>query len=158
MATAERTPDSTSVPRGPAASGGFTAAGPGSAGSTGGAGGKPRRRRLRRTIGIAVLAAVLLVLVPTAWSYEHALTRPGNESVGIRTTEWVREHGGRGLVAWTENFWYSHHAPKKGGVPPARALPTVAPPPSTVPAADVPAPVRLLASPALPGEGQWQAT
>jgi hypothetical protein len=127
-----------------------------------GAGNPGRRWRPRRTIGTAVLAALLIVLVPVGWSYGHALTRPGNESVGIRTTEWVRDHGGRGIVAWAENFWYSHHAPKKGGVPALSALPTVTTPPSapptTVVPADVPAPVRLLASPALPGEGQWQAT
>jgi hypothetical protein len=107
-----------------------------------------------------VLIALLVFLVPVAWSYGHALTRPGNESVGIRTTEWMRDHGGRGIVAWAENFWYSHHQPKKGGLPPASALPTVtsAAPTTTEVPVDVPASVRLLASPALPGEGRWQPT
>jgi hypothetical protein len=151
VATAERTPDSTSEPAAPAGR-------RQDAGAPSPVAGGKRRRPLRRAIGVGVLAALLIVLVPVGWSYTHALTRPGNESVGIRTTEWVREHGGRGIVAWAEDFWYSHHAPKKGGLPSAAALPTVTAPPPTVAAPDVPAPVPLLASPALPGEGQWQPT
>jgi hypothetical protein len=106
------------------------------------------------------LLAVALALVPVAWSYGHALTRPSGESLGIRTTEWVRDHGGRGVVAWAETAWYNHHQPKKGGVPALSALPKVTTaPPTTAPAtADVPGPVRLLASPALLGEGRWQPT
>ena len=121
------------------------------------AAGRPRRRWLR-TAGRVVLLALAVVLVPVAWSYGHALTRPSSESVGIRTTEWVRDHGGRALVAWAETSWYNHHQPKKGGVPALSALPrVVTAPPTTVPAtAAVPTPVRLLASPALPGEGRWQ--
>jgi len=113
--------------------------------------------------GRVVLLALVAVLAPVAWSYGHALTRPSNESVGIRTTEWVRDHHGRGLVAWAETFWYNHHQPKKGGLPPASALPkvTAAPdttPPTTQAPVDAPVPVQLLASPALSGEGQWQPT
>jgi hypothetical protein len=110
-----------------------------------------------------VLLAFALALVPVAWSYGHALTRPTNQSVGIRTTEWLRDHGGRGLVVWAETTWYNHHQPKKGGLPPPSALPQVTTAPSTTPPTtqapvDVPVPVQLLASPALPGEGQWQPT
>jgi len=116
-----------------------------------------------RWIGRTVAVGVALFLVPVAWSYGHALTRPTDESVGIRTTEWMRDHGGRGIVVWAETFWYDHHQPKKGGVPALSALPKVTTPPDTTPPStvapvDTPTPVRLLASPALPGEGQWQPT
>jgi len=115
-----------------------------------------------RTALRALSVIVLVLLVPIGWSYGHALTRPGNESVGIRTTEWLRDHGGRGLVAWAENAWYNHHKPKAGGLPAASALPTVTAPPSspttTIAQRDVPVAVRVIASPALPGEGTWQPT
>jgi hypothetical protein len=39
------------------------------------------------------------VLVPLAWSYGQALTKPGTDSLGIRSVEWVRDHGGQRLVA-----------------------------------------------------------
>ena len=114
------------------------------------------------TAGVAILTAFLLFLVPVGWSYGHALTRPGNESLGIKSTEWIRDHGGRGFVAWAENFWYSHHAPKKGGLPAASALPESTTPPSTPPTTDVPldtpAPVHLIAANGLAGEGIWQPT
>ena len=104
-----------------------------------------------------VAVGVALVLVPVAWSYGHALTRPSSESVGIRTTEWVRDHGGRALVAWAETSWYDHHQPKKGGLPALSALPKVTTPPDTTPPTTVGPGRRPHArracwrSPALPG-------
>ncbi len=129
---------------------------------------RPRRRPRARTSRFRVAArvallTVALLLVPVAWSYGHALTRPSSETLGIRTTEWVRDHGGRAIVAWAETTWYNHHQPKKGGLPAASALPrvTAAPattPPTTLAPVDAPSPVSLLARPALTGEGQWQPT
>lgn len=117
---------------------------------------------MRRALGILLLT-LGVVLIPVGWSFAHALTRPGTEPLGVRATEWVRDHGGRPLVAWVENLWYEHHAPKKGGVPSLAALPKTQgtlPPistPTTLPPIDVPAPVQLLAAPPLPGEGRWVA-
>src|SRR4029077_10707737 len=75
------------------------------------------------TRGLGIL--LLVVFIPVGWSLGHALMRPGSPPLGVRTTEWVRDHGGRNIVAWAENTWYDHHKPKKGGVPPLSALPKV---------------------------------
>ncbi len=111
----------------------------------------PGRRRvwLRR---IACLVVLPLILV--GWSYGHALTVPGGGSAGIRTVEWIRDHGGSGLVAGMENLWYSHHAPPKGGKPPPGYIPAASRA-STVSHLGAPPTIVPLASPPLPGEGVW---
>ena len=110
------------------------------------------------------------MLVPLAWSYGQALTKPGRDGLGIRSVEWLRDHGGQSVVARIERAWYTHHAPPKGGVP--KRLPTVIPPSAAAsatplpsvpaalapPAPDVPVPVRLLVTSPLPGEGVWKPT
>src|SRR5581483_602806 len=118
-----------------------------------------QRAKVIRRVRRAVLALVIALLMPVLWSYGHSLAKPGSDSLGIRTTEWVKDHGGRGVVAWAEHFWYTHHGPKKGGLPSAADLPTVGPsaaPPVTLQPYDVPAPPRLLVSQPLEGEGVWQ--
>ncbi len=72
------------------------------------------RRRPRRWIALLVVAALL---VPTLDSYVGALTARGTDSFGIRSTEWMRAHHFRWLVNDVENFYYSHHQPKRGGAP-----------------------------------------
>jgi len=135
---------------------------------TGGGPGRSPRPPSKLHPGRVIALALAVALAPVAWSYGHALTRPSSDSLGIRTTEWVKDHGGRGLVAWAEKSWYTHHAPKKGGVPAAENLPvatTVSGPTSTMsgpglkPAThfDTPTPPRLLVATPLPGEGVWQA-
>ncbi len=119
-----------------------------------------------------MLLVVLAVLAPIAWSYGSALAAPGNVPAGLRSVEWVRDHHGRWLVNDIENFWYSHHHPKKGGLPgqplvvnrPILAGPAPTAPPtspaSTVPSgpAHLAAPARIvpLVAPPLANEGQWQ--
>jgi Phosphodiester glycosidase len=120
-----------------------------------------RSRRARR---IALVAA-LVVLVPAAFSYVKAISAPSNSSLGIRTVEWLREHGAAGVVSQIESTYYSLTAPSKGG-PTLRALPVVgarggtpAVASATVRRAVVayrPPPVAPLLRPALPGEGVWR--
>ncbi len=113
-------------------------------------------RRPLSTIGLALL----VLLTPLWWSFGSAVTNPANGSPVAAAAEWVRGHGGSSVVRWAENLWYSHHAPPVGGRPPAGAIPLpsggrigggsgrvahLPMPPSIVP----------LASPAVPGEGQW---
>jgi len=116
--------------------------------------------RLVRQIPAGRLLAIVLLalLLPVGFSYGRALTKPGTDSVGIRSVEWIKDHGGRGLVAWIEKVWYTHHAPKKGGTPKASSLPAFggASAAASFPPYDTPTPVHLLASPPLPGEGLWQ--
>jgi hypothetical protein len=128
---------------------------------------RSRRRRGRpwlRARRIAVLAAVVCLL-PVIVSYAKALVGPSNSSLGIRTVEWLRDNGARGLVNAVENFYYSLNGPSTGG-PPLRALPKQ---PGAVASASTaarhvaqhyyrPAPIAPGIRPALPGEGAWRAT
>ena len=77
-----------------------------------------RRPRLRRIVA----GAALLCLIPAVFSYVQAVTARSNSNIGIRTVEWLRDHGARGLVNEVETFYYSLNAPAKGG-PALRSLP-----------------------------------
>src|SRR6516165_4324375 len=79
-----------------------------------------RPRRLRRV----ALVAAFVALIPALGSYLHTMSQPSNSSFGIRTVEWLRDNGARGLVSQVESIYYSLTAPSKGG-PALRALPTV---------------------------------
>ncbi len=107
---------------------------------------------------------MLAALTPVWVSLENALTDPAlGVSIPARGAEWVRDHGGASIVAWMENFWYSHHPPRVGGRPPAGAIPKPVPlatnPPVHVASGPVPlptpAPLVPFATPAITGEGQW---
>lgn len=117
-------------------------------------------RRLRR---IALLTAALC-LIPSLVSYAKTLAAPSNSTVSIRTVEWLRDNGARGLVNKVEAVYYSLTAPSKGG-PALRALPGQ----PGVPAAGAggshhvrrsyrPPAIRPVIRPALAGEGVWRAT
>jgi Phosphodiester glycosidase len=116
-------------------------------------------RRTRRIL----LAAAGLCLIPVLFSYAGALTEASNASIGIRTVEWLRDNGARGLVNDVESIYYSMTAPSKGG-PGLRALPGQ--PGGVVTALTGhhhvhyyrPARIRPILSPPLPGEGVWRAT
>ncbi len=133
------------------------------------------QRTRRHPIRAALLAAFVL-LAPVWWSLGSALTNPAlGVSASARAAEWVRDHGGRSIVVWAENTWYSLHPPPVGGKPPAgkvwnpatrhagstaatgsgsrgTASPTTTLPP-TLPS---PLPLAPVASPPIPGEGQWK--
>ncbi len=119
----------------------------------------PRRHRARR---IAV-AASLICLVPALVSYISALTNRSNAGIGIRTVEWLRDNGARGIVNDVENFYYTLTAPAKGG-PALRALPQQAGGLALVARSHRvvnyyrPRRIRPIIHPALPGEGVWHAT
>ncbi|HEX9124499.1 MAG TPA: phosphodiester glycosidase family protein [Actinomycetota bacterium] len=120
-----------------------------------------RRHRARRAVALAVVA----LLIPVGWSYANALTAPGSAPLAARTVEWIKDHGGRGLVLWAERLWYSRHQPPVGGTP-AGGLPYAAPTPASSPVGkvaakvpphlDPPADVAPIASNPLPHEGAWQ--
>jgi phosphodiester glycosidase len=118
----------------------------------------PRRAGLYRVRRIALLAA-LLALLPALFSYISTMAEPSNSSLGIRTVEWLRDHGAAGLVAQVESTYYALTAPSKGG-PTLRALPNVGygAGRSAAVAAYRPPRVAPLIRPALPGEGAWRPT
>lgn len=122
--------------------------------------------RLRR---IALIAA-LLGLVPVLVSYVRAITERSDSSVGIRSVEWLRDNGARGIVNQVENWYYSLNAPAKGG-PGITALPAqagilTAQAQGRAQAARRrvrhhfyrPPRIKPILHPALPGEGVWHAT
>jgi hypothetical protein len=113
-----------------------------------------------------VLLGVALALVPVAVSYVQVLTSSSNAGLGIRSVEWLRDHGASRLVSDVEDWYYSLTAPAKGG-PALRALPQegVASGAATggrsvtgarIPHYYRPAPIRPVIQPALPGEGVWR--
>ncbi len=128
--------------------------------------GRPRLRRPRRRW--LVLAVMGVLVAPVAYSYGMAMSRPSSLPWTIRTIEWIRAHGGAGIVSTAERYYYTWTAPAKGG-PPLHALPAL---PGAVvashrprdPAAHHRRPpyrpprIRPAIHPGLPGEGVWRAT
>ncbi len=123
---------------------------------------RPARRELSgvaRVRRIALVAAVV-ALTPAFFSYLGALTQTSNSPFGIRTVEWLRDHGAAGLVAKVESIYYSLTAPSKGG-PTLKALPKVGYGAAGAAVASLeyrPGRVHAILHPALPGEGVWHAT
>jgi len=114
--------------------------------------------RLRR---IALVGASV-VLIPAAISFALTMHETSNSSFSIRSVEWLRDHGGAGLVASVENFYYEFTAPAKGG-PALRSLPKVGYGAGSAAAIarraeERPAPVPSFITPALAGEGIWRPT
>jgi hypothetical protein len=99
----------------------------------------PRRRRARRARAVRwiVLGVTVALVAPVGWSYAHALAAPGSAPVAARTVEWMKDHGGRGIVLWAERTWYSWHTPPVGGTP-RGGLPYVATSPGATPAPTAP--------------------
>jgi Phosphodiester glycosidase len=120
---------------------------------------KQRPRRIRR---IAVVAATV-ALIPVALSYVNTMAQPSNSSFGVRSVEWLRDHGAAGLVSRIEATYYSLTAPAKGG-PTLHSLPSVgygssnptSPTRRSAPVAYAPPPIAPLIHPALAGEGVWR--
>ncbi len=122
-----------------------------------------RRKGWRWTRWRVAGLVVLLALSPVAWSYGNALTTPGTDSIALRTTEWLKDHGFRRWVLWVEREWYLHHAPKVGAKLKAGAIPV--PPPTTATTAAAagttppiicPNDVKPFVANPVPGEGVWQ--
>ncbi len=97
--------------------------------------------------------------MPAAVSLLDAMGEPHNVGFGVTTVEWMRAHGGNGIVSQIEDWYYTLTAPSKGGAP-LKSLPQVG-----VAGADSqgagrhyyrPPRIKPLIHPALPGEGVWK--
>lgn len=105
---------------------------------------------------------IVVLLVPTGWSYAGYLTAPGDAPVSTRSVDWAREHGFAPVVNMGEQWWYTRHKPT-GTKPPAKDLPvsssTLTRTRAATPVAAPPAPdvIKPMVTPALPGEGVWKA-
>ncbi|MCU4185331.1 phosphodiester glycosidase family protein [Acidiferrimicrobium sp. IK] len=130
-------------------------------------GGRPSATVRRRW---AALVVVVALVIPTLVSYGEYLTAPGNVALSIRSTEWLRIHHFRWLVNDIENFYYTHHQPKKGGAPSGAVAGQISSgakagagagsgsrtlPPSSAVLPD-PAPIQPFVATPLAGEGQWK--
>ena len=71
------------------------------------------------------MIAAALALLPGLISYLSMLTQRSDSALGVRTVEWLRDNGARGVVNQIENWYYSLNAPAKGG-PALKALPSQA--------------------------------
>jgi hypothetical protein len=125
------------------------------------------RAHSRRRHGVTVIAVIVLALLAPTVSYMRALLSPGYASFAARSVEWIREHGGNGLVDAIETWRYTHDAPPAAGPPADAAFGHSAPskqPPSLTrlsvrhhrllgPAAVTP----LSALPQIAGEGVWRS-
>ena len=105
------------------------------------------------TAAVAVFAAASLL---------GAATTPGNQNFKAKWADWLRSHHASFVVNPLEQWYYTSHAPSKGGRPAGlnRVPAPQATPAPTGAAAHLqpPSPVPLVVQPALPGEGQWQPT
>jgi hypothetical protein len=120
-----------------------------------------RRRRLRARRVVAL--AVLVLLVPAAYSYATTMMQPSSLPLWPRSVEWLRAHHGNWFVDEVEHYYYSWKAPAPGG-PQLHSLPAVGV--GTAPVVKArrhrsdPRPPRItpVFSHPLPGEGVWKET
>ena len=107
-----------------------------------------------------LLIAAGLVLIPVGISYTTTMLRHSSTRFGVRSVEWLRDHGASPIVSWIEDTYYSINAPAKGGRT-LRSLSvgglTLRPIHRARPAY-MPARIRPVIHPALRGEGVWRAT
>jgi hypothetical protein len=128
---------------------------------------KPRFRRTRRFFRrrtVRVISAVLAVfLVWVMFSAGQATFKNNGQGFSANLAEWARDHYLGPVVTFGE--WLTYNPPPKGGKP-SFSLAVPKGEAVTTPAAkekkkhgfqpDIPAPLKSLAGPALPGEGQWR--
>ena len=116
-----------------------------------------------RRVGAVVLLLIVVVTALVGVSLVGALRTPGNQSFNAKWADWLRGHHMATLANDIETYYYQHHVPRRGGQPAhLNAVPTPAKPApvkrtiAVVPHLRAPAPVPLVVSPHLPGEGLWR--
>jgi hypothetical protein len=100
-----------------------------------------------------VLAWVLLMADVTI-SFTTAVLKPSSAGLGVNAVEWLRDHGGAGIVSELERIYYSLNAPPTGGAA-LKVLPKVG---TAAHDAYAPPAIAPVIHPSLPGEGVWRGT
>lgn len=110
---------------------------------------------------------IVLALLAPGISYTRALLYPGHASFAARSVEWIREHGGNGLVDAIETWKYTHDAPPAAGAPadaafghPQHAVQSPSHTHSPVRHRRLPGPAAVTPLPGLPqlaDEGLWRS-
>lgn len=124
---------------------------------------RPRRHRLRRRRRRIALLVVTALMLPVGWSYTSYLTAAGDAPVGVRSVDWLRDHGFESIVNSIEQWWYTRTKPTGSKVPTSE-LPNVLRPKafesaastSSGPTTQPPSTIPPLVSPPQAGEGVWQ--
>ena len=75
---------------------------------------------------LVVLAALLLIMAAPGLSYARALRAPGAATFGMRTVDWMRDHGAAPVVNAVENVYFTLKAPTDRP-PSADSLPAMPP-------------------------------
>jgi hypothetical protein len=128
---------------------------------------RPRRsgRWLRRAV-IAAGAVITVVGLLAGVALVGAVRTPGNDPFKAKLADWLRDHGGSGIVTSLENVYFDHQQPAKGGTPAGLNSVPVTEAPASTPAAPtpttatspIPADIAPIVSPPLAGEGHWTPT
>ena len=118
--------------------------------------GRHRRADRGRLPLVMVVITMVVVTVPVGASIGQALGAPGQASTSVRLVEWLRDHGGGGVVDVVENLWYARNRPGSGApdpasIPAASPVGATAPPPPGSGSPALPAPDAS----ALPAEARW---
>jgi Phosphodiester glycosidase len=108
---------------------------------------------VRRTVALAILVLMSIGLI----SYASAMLAPSNVGFGVRSIEWLRDHGGAWLVSDIERLYYSVNSPARGG-PALKSLPSVGLRGGGAESLYAPPPIAPAINPPLPGEGRWRPT
>ncbi len=133
---------------------------------------KPPRSTRSKWIRRGIAIAIVIALIPVAISYVDYIQKPGSDTISVKTVEWIRDHGGNGVVNTIERWWYTNNPPPTGGKPQAIKVPDTVASPTTTTSANNKTPVYpkiqhltpptgRVATPAPevePNEGVWQPT
>ena len=114
-----------------------------------------------RRVAAVILAVIVVVVALVGVSLIGALRTPGNQSFEAKWADWLRGHHMATLANDIETYYYQHHVPRRGRPArppqrrphPGRSTTPVERTIVVVPHLRAPAPVPLVVSPHLPGEG-----
>jgi hypothetical protein len=112
-----------------------------------------------RHIAMTLAFALTCLVLAAGWSLGAAVLAPTNDPMAAKVAEWARNHGLGSIVTGLESLQYRLNPPKIGGVPTIPLQKSLGNA-STIAlgsVAHLQSPVSSVATPALPGEGNFKA-